>query len=200
VALLAWPAGLPMPQQADFQLWTRVGVLTSPIAGTEVTQERQGARWKCTLQWDLLENAEWQLLQGLLAALADTANTLAVPDPAYAYLGRRGGLTGTPAATGAADAKIVSLTGVAGTDPVLRYGDRLQIGTRLHVVTGDVTKSGTTASVPIQPPLRATVAALAIGYVAPTCEMRLLDGDQAKGSFRPPAIGAFKPSFIEPLP
>lgn len=84
MAVLAWPAGIPSPTGTDtgFQLRSRMGVLTSPLTGTEVTQELSGARWVYTPGWDVLENVEWQLLQGLLAALADTTNTVAITDPA----------------------------------------------------------------------------------------------------------------------
>jgi hypothetical protein len=202
MAVLAWPAGIPSPTGTDtgFQFRSRLGVLTSPLTGTEVTQELPGARWLYTPAWEVLDSTEWKLLQGLVAALSDTTNTVAIADPAYAMLGRQGGLTGTPTATGNAFAKVVSLAGVAGADPVLRMGDRIQLGTRLYIVTGDVTKSGTTATVPIQPPLRAAFANTAIAYVNPTGEFRLLDGDQGAMRLQPPATASFRPAFIEPLP
>jgi hypothetical protein len=198
VTVLNWPAEL-LPQRTVWSPLPRTSYQASPTTGTEVTQERQGGRWGCTLTFDPLEPDEWLELEGLMGAMFSAADYVLLPR--FEYPGMRGLAAGTLHGSGNADSKTLNVTGITPSTlaSAFRRGDLITASQRLYRVTADADAASGNAALAVWPPLRSTLSAAALTVDAPVCLMRLKDDAQGPGQFTPPQLGAFTIDFIEPL-
>ncbi|PHK93830.1 hypothetical protein CR162_16285 [Pseudoroseomonas rhizosphaerae] len=210
----AWPEAL-RPTRLTFYLQHNTTRFVSPVTRATQVMRREGARWVAEASFDPLSPTRAGLLEGLLAALAGSLNTVRiwdwrreyrtgdprsqgqVPSGPYSFsdatLFTDGtGLvvgSGTPALAAGAPRGALSIQ-TAGWWPgavAVGAGDYLGLGGRLYMATEAVTASGAgTATIPIAPPLR-TAAALAEPLVLsrPTVAMRLVSDDEAANPTRP---------------
>ena len=210
----AWPEVL-RPSRLVFYLQHNTTRFVSPVTRATQVLRREGARWVAEASFDPLSPTRAGLLEGLLAALAGSLNTVRiwdwrreyrtgdprsqgqVPSGPYSFSDATlftddTGLvvgSGTPALAAGAPRGALSIQ-TAGWWPgavALGAGDYLGLGGRLYMATEAVTASGAgTATIPIAPPLRAA-AALAEPLVLsrPTVAMRLVSDDEAANPTRP---------------
>lgn len=195
---VAWPSGF-IPNRARWVPRTHSSVTESLFTRTAVTYELAGSRWECTLEFDRLSEARWRDLSGFLSGLYGATGRVLLP--AFDYSAARGNAAGTLTATGSLFAKAITISGFAGSNPVLRRGDRLTVGgTRMHEVTTDVAAAGGAAVVPVFPPLRASYTGEPVEVAAPVCEMRLASDEETGREIEPPYRASYVISFVEALP
>lgn len=156
---VAWPAEL-RPTSARFTLQTSSTIIPSqrnPFA--TISREEPAQGWKADLTFGLLRPTQKRLMQGTLALLDGPSRAVLLPDWDYDYdtdtRGLSGGAGGTILATGSKDAKSVALTGITGSNPAFKMGDRFQIDDAVYIVAADANHSSGNATVTQRPPLRA---------------------------------------------
>jgi len=211
---LVWPETL-RPSRLVFYLQHNTLRFTSPVTRATQVLRREGARWVAEATFDPLDRVRAGTLDGLLAALAGSANTVRIWD------WRREFRTGDPRSQGEVpsgpysfdDATIFTDgTGfvVGSGNPSLAAGaprgalsivthgwwpnavavgagDYIGLRGFLHMATEAVVASGTgTATIPIAPPLRdAAPLAEPLVLTKPTVAMRLVSDDEASNPTRP---------------
>ncbi|WP_135471016.1 hypothetical protein [Crenalkalicoccus roseus] len=210
----AWPAVL-RPSRLSFYLQHNTLRFASPITRVTQVMRREGARWMAEATFDPLDRVRAGVLEGLLAALAGSVNTVRVWDWRREY--RTGdprsqgdvptgpysfsdatiftdgtGLvvgSGNPslAAGAARGALSIQAQGFWPGTVAVGAGDYFGLNGRLHMATAAVTASGTgTATIPIGPPLRAAAAVSEpLVLTQPTVAMRLVSDDEAINPTRP---------------
>jgi hypothetical protein len=210
----AWPDTL-RPSRLVFYLQHNTTRFVSPVTRATQVLRREGARWVAQATFDPLPPARAGELEGLLAALAGSVNTVRIPD------WRREFRTGDPRSAGQvpvgpysfSDATIFTDgTGmvVGSGHPALSAGaprgalaiqtagwwpnaiavgagDLIGLAGRLYIAHEAVTASGAgTATIPISPPLReALLANQPLVLTKPTVPMRLVSDDEAANPTRP---------------
>lgn len=210
----AWPSAL-RPTRLSFYLQHNTLRFASPITRVTQVMRREGARWMAEVSFDPLDRIRAGVLDGLLAALAGSVNTVRIWD------WRREYRTGDPRSQGDVPTGPYSFTDstiftdgtgfvVGSGNPALAAGaargalsiqaqgfwpgtvavgagDYLGINGRLYMATEAVTASGTgTATIPIAPPLRAAAAVSEpLVLTQPTVAMRLVSDDEAANPTRP---------------
>jgi len=210
----AWPDAL-RPARLIFYLQHNTLRFVSPVTRATQVLRRDGARWVAEATFDPLNATRAGQLEGLIAALAGSVNTVRIAD------WRREFRTGDPRSQGQvptgpysfSDATIFTDgTGlvVGSGNPALAAGvprgalslstagwwpntvavgagDYIGLGGRLYIATEAVTASGTgTATIPVAPPLRAAMAvAEPLVLSKPTVPMRLISDDEAANPTRP---------------
>lgn len=154
----------------------------SPFDGTEQTLALPGARWAAELRWDRLPESEWRKLSAFIASLNGRAGRF-FWYPSF-FAPRRGNSINSGgsylqiATTGQTGASI-TVTGYTGGTHIARIGDFIhwiddRFRPELHIVTADVPTAGSTAAIPIAPPIRrATVAGAALEVVNPAGVFRM---------------------------
>jgi hypothetical protein len=211
---LAWPEAL-RPSRLVFYLQHNTARFVSPVTRQAQVLRREGARWVAEATFDPLDRVRAGLLEGLLAALAGSVNTVRiwdwrrehrtgdprsqgeVPTGPYSFddatvFTDGTGLvvgSGTPALAAGAPRGALSVQ-TAGWWPgavAVGAGDYLGLGGRLHMATEDVVASGAgTAAIPVAPPLRAAASvAEPLVLTRPTVPMRLASDDEAASPTRP---------------
>jgi hypothetical protein len=210
----AWPEVL-RPSRLTFYLQHNTARFVSPVTRQTQVLRREGARWVAEATFDPLDRTRAGLLEGLLAALAGSLNTVRVwdwrrehrtgdprsqgqvPSGPYAFddatvFADGTGLvvgSGTPALAAGAPRGALSIH-TAGWWPnsvAVGAGDYIGLGGRLHMATELVEASGAgTATIPIAPPLRAAASlAEPLVLTKPTVPMRLVSDDEAANPTRP---------------
>ncbi len=209
-----WPAAL-RPSQLSFYLQHNTLRFTSPITRAAQVMRREGARWVATASFDPLDRIRAGILDGLLAALAGSANTVRIHDwrrpfrtgdprsqgdvPPGPYGFSDSTLftdgtgfvvgSGTPvlAAGAARGALALQTQGWWPNTIAMGAGDYIGLAGRLYIATEAVTSSGTgTALIPIAPPLRDAAAVTEpLLLSTPTVAMRLVSDDEAANPTRP---------------
>lgn len=210
----AWPEAL-RPSRLVFYLQHNTTRFVSPVTRATQVLRREGARWVAQATFDPLDRVRAGLLEGLLAALAGSVNTVRiwdwrrefrtgdprsqgqVPSGPYAFddatiftdgTGLVVGSGNPSLAAGAArGALAIQTQGWWPNALAMAAGDYLGLNGRLYMATEDVVASGTgTATIPIAPPLR-VAASLAEPLVLtrPTVPMRLVSDDEAANPTRP---------------
>jgi hypothetical protein len=197
-----WPTTI-RPTAMDVQLGTTSIIIESqrnPLLA--FVWELPIQLWSATLTFGMLTEPQRRLLQGFLAGLDGPAGRVELPDWDYDGVNAgaiRGGATGSMTATGDKDAKIIDVSGVGGSAPHFRAGDRLGIGGYVYIVTADATASGGTAELSIRPRLRAQAAAAAVSVSGLTFVMRLADDAQNRIQARGGIRGEAAVSLVEAI-
>ncbi len=210
----AWPAAL-RPTRLSFYLQHNTLRFASPITRVTQVMRREGARWMAEASFDLLDRIRAGVLDGLLAALAGSVNTVRiwdwrreyrtgdprsqgdVPTGPYSFSDSTIFTDGTGfvvgsgnpslAAGAARGALSIQAQGFWPGTVAVGAGDYLGISGRLYMATAAVTASGTgTATIPIAPPLRVPAAVSEpLVLSQPTVAMRLVSDDEAANPTRP---------------
>ena len=210
----AWPPSL-RPTRLSFYLQHNTLRFASPITRATQVMRREGARWMAEASFDPLDRVRAGVLDGLLAALAGSVNTVRiwdwrreyrtgdprsqgdVPTGPYSFSDSTIFTDGTgfvvgsgnpSLATGAARGALsIQAQGFWPATVAVGAGDYLGINGRLYMATEAVTASGTgTASIPIAPPLRVAAAVSEpLVLTQPTVAMRLVSDDEAANPTRP---------------
>jgi len=185
MALITLPTS-PTFKASRFGLRANTQLFNSPLDGSVQTLERAGARWFGEFEvapGAAADVAEWRAKLALLSGMADRfiARDSLNTTP-------RGVATGTPLVDGSAQSGrtfntkgwAINITGI------LLEGDYLSFinldgFNELHIVTADVNSDGTgLAALTVEPPLRAAPTdGTAITVTNPSCEMMLVDDQQA---------------------
>lgn len=147
----------PAPKRVSFSIVTAIGVTQSPFTLAQQLQEWSGQSWVADVTLPVMDRAEAEPWIAFLLALNGKQGTFLLGDPKGGT--PRGTATGTPLLNGAHAAGASSLVTdgwTASVTGILKLGDYLQIGTRMHKVVGaDVTSDGSgNATIEIWPRLR----------------------------------------------
>lgn len=225
----AWPAAL-RPSRLSFYLQHNTLRFASPITRVTQVMRREGARWMVEATFDPLDRIRAGVLEGLLAALAGSANTARIWDWRREY--RSGdprsqgdvptgpysfsdstiftdgtGLvvgSGNPAlATGATRGALsIQTQGWWPNAVAVGAGDHIGLAGRLYMATETITASGSgTATIPIGPPLRAPAGVSEpLALTQPTVPMRLVSDDEGINPTRPGRFTAIAIRLEEALP
>lgn len=224
----AWPEIL-RPSRLVFYLQHNTMRFTSPVTRSTQVLRREGARWVAEATFDPLDRVRAGVLEGLLAALAGSVNTVRIHDwrrefrsgdprsqgqvPVGPYsfndvtiftdgTGMVVGSGNPSLAAGAARGALVLLTqGWFPNTLALGAGDHFGVSGRLYITTENVTASAAgTATVPIGPPLRAPASlAEPLVLTKPTVAMRLVSDDEAANPTRPGRVTAITVRMEEAL-
>ncbi|WP_027285902.1 hypothetical protein [Rubritepida flocculans] len=224
----AWPAEL-RPSRQVFYLQPNTPRFVSPITRQTQVLRREGARWIADLTFDPLNARLAGVLEGLLAALAGSVNTVRlrdfrrefrtgdprsqgdVPSGPYSFNDNtiftdNTGLvvgSGNPSLAAGAPRGALQLSTQGWWPNALAVGagDGIGLGGRLYMATARVTASGTgTATIPIAPPLRAAAPiGEALIFNKVTTPMRLVSDDESVNPTRPGRFTAISCRFEEAL-
>lgn len=147
---LDWPASL-VPAKATWGLQSNTEGFTSPLNRAVQTVERPGARWKATLEFPPMADADRGRLEAFLASLGGMAGRFTLWPHA-----RPGSAAYSPLVNGTmTDFKSLPTKSWPVNTLVLRAGDYLVAGGELKMVTADVTSNGSgQAVVPVAPAFR----------------------------------------------
>lgn len=163
MAILSWPAGLRAPSASDWGLRPNEQIAESPFTRSVQAIEFPGARWRGTLVWRGLLDADYRALSGFLSRLRGRVNGFTFTPPAVA---RRATISGTPLIKGAGQVGNSILTDgwpSNSATPCFATGDyvSLQMGGlhRLHQIVQDAgsNASGECAMI-VEPPTRGSPA------------------------------------------
>lgn len=224
----AWPEAL-RPTRLTFYLQHNTTRFVSPVTRATQVLRREGARWVAQATFDPLDRVRAGLLEGLLAALAGSVNTVRiwdwrrefrtgdprvqgdVPTGPFSYSDATIFTDGTgfvvgsgnPAlAAGAPRGALAIQTGGWWPNAVaVGAGDLIGLAGRLYIATETVTASGAgTATIPIAPPLReALLINQPLVLSKPTVAMRLVSDDEAANPTRPGRFTAITVRLEEAL-
>ncbi|MFL1463996.1 hypothetical protein ACI6QG_17425 [Roseococcus sp. DSY-14] len=224
----AWPPEL-RPSRQVFYLQPNTLRFVSPLTRQTQVLRREGARWMAELTFDPLNSRLAGVLEGLVAALAGSVNTVRlrdfrrefrsgdprsqgdVPSGPYSFNDATiftdgTGLvvgSGNPALAAGAPRGALSLATQGWWPNALAVGagDHIGLGGRLYMATARVMASGTgTASIPIAPPLRAAApVGEALFFSNVSTPMRLVSDDEGINPTRPGRFTSITCRFEEAL-
>ena len=210
----AWPEAL-RPTRLTFYLQHNTTRFVSPITRQAQVLRREGARWVAQASFDPLDRVRAGILEGLLAALGGSLNTVRIYDwrrefrsgdprsqgqvpsgpfsfdDATIFTDGTGFVVGSgnPAlATGAPRGALsIQTQGWYPNAIAIGAGDMIGLAGRLYIATEAIMASGTgTATIPIAPPLReALLVNQQLVLTKPTVPMRLVSDDEAANPTRP---------------
>ena len=210
----AWPDML-RPTRQVFYLQHNTTRFVSPVTRATQVLRREGARWVAQLTFDPLDRVRAGVLEGLLAALAGSVNTVRIWDwrrefrtgdprtqgdvptgpfsfsDATIFTDGTGLVVGSgnPALTAGAPrgALTIQTQGWWPNAVAVGAGDLIGLAGRLYIAHQAVTASGTgTATIPISPPLRdALLVNQPLVLTRPSVPMRLVSDDEASNPTRP---------------
>jgi len=132
-----------------------VGITDSDFNGRQQTYNWQGGFWEWSLSFGPIAEEDYPDWQGFIVALEGTSSVFQFGDPRRAT--PRGMVSGLPRVLGAdvVGSDLTSFGWTANTSNILRRGDYIQLGYRLHTVKRDVdSDSSGEAIIPIWPPIR----------------------------------------------
>ena len=146
------------PPEFEFGLKSNTQVSTSDLSGEVQTRELPGARWTAAFTWRNRGRADADLLMAWLAQLRGQANRARVP--VYDRPSPRGTWGGSPVTGTVTSTTSIPVTGFS-AGATVKAGDLFNVGSngQLVMVVADATASGGgTATLTIEPPLRALPA------------------------------------------
>ena len=215
----AWPATL-RPSRLSFYLQHNTLRFVSPVSRATQVLRRDGARWIAEASFDPLNRIQAGVLEGLLAALAGSANTVRiwdwrreyrtgdprsqgdVPTGPYSFSDATIFTDGTGLVVGSGNPSLAAgaprgalsivTQGWWPSTVAVGAGDYIGLGGRLYIATAAVAASGAgTATIAIAPPRRAAVV---VGepliLSLPSVPMRLVSDDEAANTTRPGPFAA----------
>lgn len=224
----SWPPEL-RPSRQVFYLQPNTLRFVSPITRQTQVLRREGARWVAEMTFDPLNGRLAGILEGLLAALAGSVNTVRlrdfrrefrtgdprsqgnVPTGPYSFSDATIFTDGTGLVVGSGSpsfaagavkgALSISTQGWWPNGVAVGAGDYIGIAGRLHMATAAVTASGTgTATIPIAPPLRAPASVgEPLVLTNTTVPMRLVSDDEGANPSRAGRFTAITARFEEAL-
>ena len=180
---ITYPLSLPAspgPARVTMRATNVVAVAASPFTGQQQTQRHPGAWWSADVELPpLMGEAEAETWISFLLSLRGRHGTFLMGDPARAT--PRGVATGTPVIDGADQTgeALATRGWTPDTTGILRAGDYIQIGQRLHKVLTDTDSDASgAATLDIWPRLRESPADGALIITAnPVGTFRLSSND-----------------------
>lgn len=173
------------PTSMDCNLEFNSVIYRSPYDNSEQIQRRPGERWVFKFSYDDLEQDQAKDLQGFLVSLRGVAGKFYAKD--FAFFQNRGTIAGSPKVDGSSNTGgICNIKDCFPNQLILRRGDYVKIGTRLHMMTQDI-RSGQDgkAQLVFQPRIIQTPSDNSpIIYNDFTVVCRLKDDKQARRSSR----------------
>ncbi|WP_312838458.1 hypothetical protein [Pantoea piersonii] len=155
--VLEWPG--PNPSSLSWHLESNTKTFRSPFNGASQTVRFPGSRWKCTVEYAVLEEAQARKIEAVIVALDGEYGRVRIRD-----WGREGKApAGSPVVSDADQTGVaLSTKGWAANTLVLRAGDYFTVNSELKKVTADVTSDASGAAViQFAPMLRSSPAASA---------------------------------------
>lgn len=143
------------PATIEYRTNPIVGMTSGEFNGRQQTYNWQGGFWEWSLSIGPIAEVNWPDWQGFIVALEGPSSVFQFGDPRRAV--PRGVVTGLPRVlgVGVVGADLTSFGWTASTSNVLRRGDYIQVGYRLHTVKRDVNSDvDGKATIPIWPPIR----------------------------------------------
>ena len=152
--VLEWPG--PNPSSLNWYLESNTKTFRSPFNGSSQTVRFPGSRWKCTVEYAVLEEAQARKIEAVIAALDGEYGRVKIRD-----WGRDGKAPAGSPVVSDADQTGVALTtkGWTANTLVMRAGDYFTVNSELKKVTADVTSNASgAATIPFSPMLRSSPA------------------------------------------
>lgn len=198
---IAFPVITRTPNRMRWSLVSNTQSFPSPLSGAVQTTELPGARWRCQMTYDVLDEANASILQAWLMQLRGMANR-ALIYPIQRSVPRGTISTGgvTVSGTVAAQGNTVNLAGCGAAKTLLR-GDFFSVGNELKMITADATAdgSGLITAAQFEPPVNTSagwVNAQIVTLSQPTCRM-VQEQAAAEWSVESPVFSAHELAFIE---
>lgn len=192
--ILEWPG--PNPSSLSWRLESNTKTFRSPFNGSSQTVRFPGSRWRCTVQYDVLDEAQARKIEAVLAALDGEYGRVRIRD-----WGRDGKApAGTPIVSDAEQTGVLLATkGWRANTVVLRAGDYFTVNSELKKVTADVTSNASgVASIPFAPMLRNPPAAnAAVEVLNPWGIFKLTDNSQGEIRRSPGLVSSVTIEFEE---
>lgn len=153
--VLEWPG--PNPSSLSWHLESNTKTFRSPFNGASQTVRFPGSRWKCTVEYAVLEEAQARKIEAVIAALDGEYGRVRIRD--WGRAGRAP--AGTPIVTDPEQTGVALTTrGWAANTLVLRAGDYFTVNSELKKVTADVMSNASgVAVIQFAPMLRSSPAA-----------------------------------------
>lgn len=192
--VLEWPG--PNPSSLNWHLESNTKTFRSPFNGASQTVRFPGSRWKCTVEYSVLEEAQARKIEAVIAALDGEYGRVRIRD-----WGRDGKAPAGSPVVSDADQTGVALTtkGWTANTLVLRAGDYFTVNSELKKVTADVTSSASgTATIPFSPMLRSSPSPnSALEVQNPWGIFKLVDNSQGEIRRAPGLISSTTIEFEE---
>lgn len=190
------PLTMPSVRPTDTS-WTIISnqkQFVSPLTGAIQAAQRTGNRWKATLTFSDLFDADRALMQAFLAQLQATANNFYLEDHSYS---RRADGGGTPVVNGGSQTGNELVTdGWTGTY-AMRAGDFFEVNGELKMAVADAAITAGAATIDFVPELRASPSDnAAITISNPKGIFRLIK-NESTWSNRSPRISSFSFEAVE---
>lgn len=152
--VLEWPG--PRPSSLHWYLESNTKTFRSPFNGSSQVARFPGSRWKCTVGYDVLDDAQARKIEAVLASLDGEYGRVKIRD-----WGRDGGSTAATVLVTDANqtGSTLSTKGWPANTMVMQAGYYLTVNSELKKVTEDVfSNSSGVAVIPISPMLRSSPA------------------------------------------
>ena len=192
--VLEWPG--PNPSSLSWHLESNTKTFRSPFNGSSQTVRFPGSRWKCTVEYAVLEEAQARKIEAVIAALDGEYGRVRIRD-----WGRDGKAPAGSPVVSDADQTGVALTtkGWTANTLVLRAGDYFTVNSELKKVTADVTSSASgTATITFSPMLRSSPSPnSALEVQNPWGIFKLVDNSQGQIRRSPGLVSATTIEFEE---
>ncbi len=192
--VLEWPG--PNPSSLSWHLESNTKTFRSPFNGASQTVRFPGSRWKCTVEYAVLEEAQARKIEAVIAALDGEYGRVRIRD--WGRAGRAP--AGTPIVTDPEQTGVaLSTKGWAANTLVLRAGDYFTVNSELKKVTADVTSNASGAAViQFAPMLRSSPPAnAALEVQNPWGIFKLKDNSQGEIRRSPGLVSATTIEFEE---
>ncbi|MDU3076707.1 MAG: hypothetical protein E7B29_10445 [Mixta calida] len=192
--VLEWPG--PNPSSLNWHLESNTKTFRSPFNGASQVVRFPGSRWKCTVEYSVLEEAQARKIEAVLAALDGEYGRVRIRDWGRDGKAPAGNpVVSDPDQTGAT----LSTKGWTANTVVLRAGDYLTVNSELKKVTTDVKSNASgVAVIPIAPMLRSSPAAnSAVEVKQPWGIFKLADNSQGSYARAPGGVTSMTIEFEE---
>ena len=193
---MAFPSITPQSMSMTSISPTRV---TTSLNGVEQRLTGTGQYFRFMAQFSNLSQSQQRQIYGHMQSVRGPLDTFTLTLPSYLgtnTAGYTGTITGITASAGA-----VSLTATTSSNTaIFKSGDLIKVGSgnKIYTVTSDVTSSGTTATIPIYPALRASVTTASATHTSLAVTVRYANDNQ-EFSLGPDQFPSFNIEFVEVL-
>lgn len=173
---MAFPSITPQSMSMTSISPTRV---TTSLNGVEQRLTGTGQYFRFTADFRGLTQSQQRQLYGHMQSVRGPLDTFTLTLPSYLGTNTAGYAGTITAITASAGATSVSGTTSSNT-AIFKAGDLIKIGSgnKIYTVTADVTSSGTTATIPIYPALRASVSAASATHTNIAVTVRYANDNQ----------------------
>ena len=185
------------PTSSTVELLSNTATFQSPITGTVQSVDRGGERWRITLQYMNLKNADRAVMQAFLARLNGQQHRFTLHNHDEP---QRGVLSGTPLVAGASQTGVtLNIDGVGTVSDWIMAGDWFSVNGELKMAVLDANSSGGAATLTFVPRLREAPADNAAVTVSSGTGTFILDGNSVSWSNRPGGFSDLSFSAIEDI-